>query len=370
MSRLMSFGVLVAILVVIGVIFYQVMASFILPLFLATLLVVIFQPFHRWMLERCRGQAYVAALGTTLTVLLIVLAPSISVVTFAIIEASSVATQINVETLRDRLDNSKTNLGLVIPQAGDWRQIETSLTSALLGDLENIGDKTRSGPTPVAANVLPHFDSLLAKLTLERIPFNEAKSQLVRAALQKIPDDEPGTIDYDGSVQVALSEFREFKQEVLGGPLAASVKELANPSDAELRRTMLSGLKMSQDWLVSIAGDTTAFLAKLIVGILIMTVSMFFFFADGPKMIEHVMRLTPLEKTYERELLNEFDRVSRAVVVATLLSAVVQGCLAGIGYFFAGLESVFLLMMLTTVLAMVPMVGTSLIWIPASLWLF
>ena len=58
------------------------------------------------------------------------------------------------------------------------------------------------------------------------------------------------------------------------------------------------------------------------------------------------------------------------VVVATLLSAVVQGFLAGIGYAVAGLESVFLLTLLTTVLAMVPFVGAASVWIPCALWLF
>jgi predicted PurR-regulated permease PerM len=97
---------------------------------------------------------------------------------------------------------------------------------------------------------------------------------------------------------------------------------------------------------------------------------MFFFFADGPAMMDNLMELAPLDRDYERELLIEFDRVTRAVVVATLLSAVVQGLLAGIGYVVAGLDSVFLLMLLTGVFAMVPFFGAAAVWLPACLWLY
>lgn len=371
MSRLVSFGVLVAILVVIGVMFYQVMASFILPLFLATLLVVIFHPLHRWILQRCGQRTYLAAVLTTLSVLMIVLAPAIGVFTFAVIEAGSAVTQINVEKVRDRWHETKVSTGLEIPEANRWRALESQLTAALLVGIDDSDkDAKRSARKPVPVDAGKHFDDLISALASQKIVPDETQIKTVRERLADLQAIEPGTIDYDGAVQEALQALRELKQTTLGGPLSAAIKELANPSDEQLRKTLGSGLKYGQDWLVSIAGDTTAFAGKLLIGLAIMIVAMFFFFADGPKMIEQVMKLTPLDPTYERELLSEFDRVSRAVVVATLLSAVVQGTLAGIGYFFAGLESVFLLMLLTTVLAMVPMVGTSLVWVPACLWLY
>ena len=65
MSRVVSFVVLLAVILVIGALFFRVMANFLLPLFLAALLVVIFRPLHRWILQRCRGRDRVAAALTT-----------------------------------------------------------------------------------------------------------------------------------------------------------------------------------------------------------------------------------------------------------------------------------------------------------------
>lgn len=88
-------------------------------------------------------------------------------------------------------------------------------------------------------------------------------------------------------------------------------------------------------------------------------------------MLDAAIRLSPLEERYVRELVAEFDRVCRAVVVATLLSAVAQGILAGIGFYAFGLShSVALLMLLTMVLAMVPFSGAAAVWIPVCLYLY
>jgi predicted PurR-regulated permease PerM len=110
----------------------------------------------------------------------------------------------------------------------------------------------------------------------------------------------------------------------------------------------------------------------ILIGLVIMVIALYYFLADGPGMIRTVMDLSPLEAAYEQELLARFGQVSRAVVVATLLSALVQGTLAGIGYYFA-LPSgapIFLLTVLTMVTAMVPFAGAALMWIPVCVWVY
>ena len=68
MPRVVSFIVLLAIILLIGSMFFQVMVQFIVPLFLAAVLVVIFKPLHRWMLEKCGKRPKVSAAFTTLAI--------------------------------------------------------------------------------------------------------------------------------------------------------------------------------------------------------------------------------------------------------------------------------------------------------------
>jgi predicted PurR-regulated permease PerM len=132
-----------------------------------------------------------------------------------------------------------------------------------------------------------------------------------------------------------------------------------------------------------------------LVGTAIMIFALYFFLADGPKIIQTLMHLSPMDDDYERELLVQFASVSRAVVLATLLAAFVQGILGGVGYYFvvddwapakvlaqhggdlakvpANLKihpPVILLTVLTMLLAIVPFIGATAVWVPVALWVY
>ena len=77
----------------------------------------------------------------------------------------------------------------------------------------------------------------------------------------------------------------------------------------------------------------------------------------------------PLERQKARQLLERFSNVTRATVSATLLAAVAQGGLVGAGLLVVGMPATILLTALATLLAVIPFVGASVVWVPACLWL-
>jgi predicted PurR-regulated permease PerM len=132
--------------------------------------------------------------------------------------------------------------------------------------------------------------------------------------------------------------------------------------NTELRR-------IAEEVVGPIATRAPAVIGRFVIGLVVMLVSLFYFLADGPRMLEGVTRLVPLDRRYQWQLLAEFEEVSRALVSATLLAAIVQATLAGVGYAVAGLDGVFLLALLTFVAAFVPFVGAAVVWGAASLYL-
>jgi predicted PurR-regulated permease PerM len=74
-GRYVSLVVLLALLLVLGSTFYQFVAPFLLPLFLASVLAIVCQPLHRWVLGRCGGRTAVAAGVTTGALVAVVLVP-------------------------------------------------------------------------------------------------------------------------------------------------------------------------------------------------------------------------------------------------------------------------------------------------------
>lgn len=278
--RVISLIVLLVVLAFIGVLFFRVMAGFLIPLFLAAVLTVVFKPLHVWLQQRLNGRKQLAALACTAAIGLLVLVPCVLLITKAAVEAGEFAA-----LLRDA-DKQSRIAGELADRFGP-----------MIGQIEDRVNAT------FYSNI-PEPDQFKAKAFLESV----------------------------------------------GGDLASAVQ---------------SNLV---DWGAS--GLSAAF--GFVIGLFIMVFALYYFLADGPTIVEALMRLSPLDDEYERQLLNSFTSVSRAVVLATMLSAAIQGTLAGLGYFFTldpG-SPVFMLTMLTMLMALVPFVGSFSVWVPVALWVF
>lgn len=94
---------------------------------------------------------------------------------------------------------------------------------------------------------------------------------------------------------------------------------------------------------------------------------LFFFLRDGREMLERAIHLVPLSTERKDELSKSLGGVTRGVVVGTLVTAVVQGTLIGIGFAIAGLPSPLVFGAIGAVASLVPVVGTALVWVPAAL---
>jgi predicted PurR-regulated permease PerM len=365
---MVSFAVLIGILVVITVLFYRVMASFLLPLFMAALLGVIFQPLQRWALAKCGGQRYVAAGITSILVLLSVLAPAGLVITMATLQGIGLAEQVQGTDVQSQLEKLRQQFDLEIAGEQDLRLMEAGLKH--WRTQQRTGQPIEIDPDAVGV-LLERLSRLEAAMKDQSNGAHRVETARLQELLLQLKESKPHTLVQDEALQAAYAEFRLFKREYLGGSVTAWLKEAANPTDDQLESLLKSTTATAGSPLLALGGDTLAIVGKLLLGTIITIAALFFFFAEGATMLNAAIRLSPLEERYVRELVEEFERVCRAVVTATLLSAVVQGVLAGIGFYFAGLSSsVALLMLLTMVLAMVPFTGAATVWVPVCIYIF
>ncbi|TWU65901.1 AI-2E family transporter [Crateriforma conspicua] len=385
LSRIMSVVVLVMVIIAVGLLFYKVMAGFFVPLFLAVLLVVIFRPVHMWILHRMGNRPRTAAAITTGLILTIVLMPLLLLVVVAVGQFASVLKQIDAGSLKRAIERGREQTALAVPhpeyfrrldeivirlQSSEPQRIETSevlQAKDILGSLQNdesISQSARDAATPAAVSAAESLDELLSEIKgWQNREFDDpvARSYVedldLMARLQQLSDD-------------AGSKTRRWMQEVLGGSIWGPIRLAANLSDDEIDRMILSTRDTLQPWFVQFTSRTGGFLVTLGIGTLIMVISVYFFLIDGPGMVHTLMRLSPMDDNYERRLLMEFDRTSRAVVLASVLSALAQGVLAAIAYFFLGFSgSVVLLFLATTVMALVPFLGAASVWVPCVVWL-
>ena len=96
---------------------------------------------------------------------------------------------------------------------------------------------------------------------------------------------------------------------------------------------------------------------------------LFFVLRDGPRFASVVVRLLPIEPALRGKLWRHLIDVTRAVFMGIGVTALVQGTLLGIGFAIAGLPSPLVFGVLSVLFALVPVVGTAIMWIPATIWL-
>lgn len=121
-----------------------------------------------------------------------------------------------------------------------------------------------------------------------------------------------------------------------------------------------------------IAQNLNMFFSGLFGGILnffIILVALFFFFRDGDALRASLIRWSPLSDKRDESILERISRAVGSVVKGSLLIAMIQGILTGVGFFFAGVPNPVLWGSIAMFAALIPSVGTAIVNIPAAIYL-
>ena len=142
------------------------------------------------------------------------------------------------------------------------------------------------------------------------------------------------------------------------------------PEQAQIIESLGRAAKAVGSFLVVGAGQLTTGTAGFLLDLFVMLYAMFFFFRDGPRIIEKIFYYMPLSNRDEELLLERLTSVTRATIKGTLLIGIIQGALAGLGFWVAGIDGAAFWGTIMAVLSVVPGIGAALIWVPAVIYLF
>jgi predicted PurR-regulated permease PerM len=398
MAKIISVAMLLLAIVVIGILFFQVMASFFVPLFLAALLVVIFRPLFQWILSRVDGRTHVASILTTICILLLVLLPAGTIAFIAAAQGADFFRQINSVGFYQSLDRVRERLSLDLPHAEQFRQLDEDLElMAEPGAIETMTTRLdeaedivifltdalgRSDATPLAAvedrpgDDVSRRDGASGAASPAATFREEVRFLRQRAEAFEVVRDSDNAIERQNARDAYQSQFwqvrsaqRDWMRSLIGDSIGSQLKLLANPSDAEFRAILNGAQEYLQPRVLPFTQMAGRFLFQIFVHFGIMVIALYFFFSDGPGMIRTLMRLSPLDDEYEERLLLQFDQTSRAVVLATVLSALAQGVLTTAAFWALDMPSLVLLFLATTFMAFIPFLGPATVWVPVAIYL-
>ena len=111
--------------------------------------------------------------------------------------------------------------------------------------------------------------------------------------------------------------------------------------------------------------NTAVFLFDLGVTIL----SMFYLYRDGGSMITRLREILPFDLAHRDRMLSDARNLIFASVTSSLVIAAVQGAFGGAAFAVAGIPAPIFWSVMIGFLSLVPVVGSALIWVPASIGL-
>jgi predicted PurR-regulated permease PerM len=137
----------------------------------------------------------------------------------------------------------------------------------------------------------------------------------------------------------------------------------------QITNSLVSAGQQVVQSVVSVGGSLFASVIGMVVAIILALFLLFFFLRDGEGMVARTMALVPLHDRRKALLLAHLSSVIQAIVLGSLVTALVQGTLVGIAFVLVGLPTAVVFAVLAMVASVIPLVGTAIVWLPAALFL-
>jgi predicted PurR-regulated permease PerM len=106
-----------------------------------------------------------------------------------------------------------------------------------------------------------------------------------------------------------------------------------------------------------------------VVNFMLMLFMLFFVLRDGRELTGRLVPLLPIEDQRRTRLRRHLAAVVGAVFLGIGTAALLHGLLIGIGAWLAGMPAALLIGVLAALLALIPVVGSALVWLPCVLYL-
>ncbi len=139
-------------------------------------------------------------------------------------------------------------------------------------------------------------------------------------------------------------------------------------SKFDLKTAIMDASKQTGQFLLARSSHFVSNLTDIVIKFFLTIFILFFLLKDGKTMAARVVYLTPLSRSQLNRLNSQVLRITRLVLMGTLITALAQGVAGGIALAIVGLPGLFWGTMLAFA-SLVPIVGTALIWIPVAIYL-
>lgn len=111
------------------------------------------------------------------------------------------------------------------------------------------------------------------------------------------------------------------------------------------------------------------FVFSLALGLFVMLFTLYYLLKDGEDFLSFMRGVIPVDPEIQDRIYEETEKTTWAVIKGHVLVALAQGLVAGVGLWVTGVPNPIFWTFVMTILAFIPIIGASLVWFPASIYL-
>ncbi|MBQ4133741.1 MAG: AI-2E family transporter [Desulfovibrionaceae bacterium] len=142
-----------------------------------------------------------------------------------------------------------------------------------------------------------------------------------------------------------------------------------NPETDDIGAALLDATRAASQFLLKGATTVVSNALTFAMHFALVLLVMFFMLLDGEDMMARFMYLFPLKEVQKDAIFDRLRAVAKAVLVGGVLVAILQGLVGAVGMAVVGMPVLFC-GALMALASFVPVLGTGLVWVPVSVWLF
>jgi predicted PurR-regulated permease PerM len=161
-----------------------------------------------------------------------------------------------------------------------------------------------------------------------------------------------------GGVSAYLMHLLEIPVRLLG--------KYVDLSGVDFRSALLKWVDGASRFLVGLSGRALSNLLFLVLEIVVVFFTLFFLFRDGSWIQQRIGSVLPLTSEQSTRLVSRVSETIVASVHGGIAVGLAQGLLTGIALWILGLSSPVLWGLVAALASLIPLVGTGLVWVPAT----
>lgn len=207
---------------------------------------------------------------------------------------------------------------------------------------------------------LASFATVVIVFLIVVIPLILIALAIIQEATTLVTAIQSGEIDLQSLFQQAFAALPQWLTSMLA---RVGLTDLA-AVQASVTTAVSGWISALAPQVFSIGQSTLNFLLSLF-AMLYLT---FFLFRDGKTLIGTLKLASPIRPALQDALLARFTLVVRATVKGDILVAMLQGGLAGLGFWVLGIHATILWTVLMSFLALLPLFGAALVWMPFAIY--